>query len=268
MFRTALALLLLAEANNVVDAERYNMHLFGEASPYIDTGSGSGNKIRFLQSSEVNTPDLLAPEDICTVNPPYFQCADTVRIDADDLTFADVTVSFSCFLDAQTGFDYRRSRDCQCTATIVPSETDRLTKTCPCSICPQGFGDSPIAIDCTKYDEDPDETGIDPFVIDKCSSLDCGFACNGTCAFDCQEAGEECRFCANNTEPTSAPTGSCVTEACIAECDQDGDGDCDVTDNQIAAAAANSKNNSSAFLHSHGTTTLLMLLAGAAWMAL
>jgi hypothetical protein len=250
MFRNALALLLLAEAN-VVTGQQYNFHL-SEAAPYVETGNG---EIRFLQTgtstTNVNTPDLTAATDICTIVSPNFICEETIRIDADDLSFSDVKLTFGCKLDSGFAFDYRRSNGCVCQATITHSDTTRPSKVCPCSICPAGFGESPLAIDCTEFDEDPE---TDPFIIDRCSSLDCGFACNGTCAFDCEESGEECEFCAEGNEPTSAPTGTSLSG------------------NNPTNGGSNGNNptngGSSAFLHSHGSKTLPILLAGAAWMAL
>jgi hypothetical protein len=245
MFRTALALLLLAQAN-VVTGQKYNFHLF-EDVPYVETGNG---EMRFLQSTtNVNTPDLTAATDICTIQSPNYVCQDTIRIDADDLSFTDVTLTFGCTLDSGFGFDYRRSSGCVCQAEIVHSDTSRPSKICPCSICPIGFGDSPIAIDCTQFDDDAENPDTDPFIIDRCSSLDCGFGCNGTCSFDCVESGPECEFCSNANDPTSSPTGTALLGS-------------------YGGGGGGGNGGSSAFLHSHGSTTLVILLAGAAWMAL
>jgi hypothetical protein len=236
MFRNALTLLLLAEAG-VVTSQQYNFHLFDEV-PYVETGNG---EMRFLQSTtNVNTPDLTASTDICSVQAPNFICVDTIRIDADDLSFTDVKLTFGCRLDSGNAFDYRGGTNCACQAEVTHSDSTRPSKTCPCSLCPAGFGDSPIAIDCTKYDND---TAIDPFIIDRCSSLDCGFGCNGTCAFDCEESGPECEFCANANTPTASPTGT-------------------------ALGGGNNNGGSAAFLPAPVATVLPILVAGAVWMAL
>jgi hypothetical protein len=236
MYRNALTLLLLAEAG-VVTSQQYNFHLFDEV-PYVETGNG---QMRFLQSTtNVNTPDLTAATDICSVQAPNFICEDTIRIDADDLSFTDVKLTFGCRLDSGIAFDYRSGQNCACSAEVTHSDSTRPSKTCPCSICPANFGDSPIAIDCTKYDND---TVIDPFIIDKCSSLDCGFGCNGTCSFDCENSGPECEFCSDANSPTASPTGEGL-----------GGGD--------------GKGGSSAFLPARVATVLPILVAGAVWMAL
>jgi hypothetical protein len=140
MIRTALALLLLAGAN-VVTGQNYNFNV---------------------------------ATDTCQIQGPNFVCQDTIRIEAEDSSFSDVTLTIGCILDSSFSFDIRRSQGCVCEATIVPSDTTRPSKVCPCSICPAGFGDSPIAIDCTEFDEDP---VIDPFIVGQCSSLDCDYTC-------------------------------------------------------------------------------------------
>lgn len=233
-----------------VNGQKYNVHLFANA-PYVETGNG---QMRFLQTSVSNTPDLQAAEDICNIQPPRFVCEDTVRLEADDLSFADITISFSCLLDSFSAFDYRRSQGCGCVADIVSSDPNKPIKTCPCSICPAGFGDSPIAIDCTKYEDNED--GIDPFLINTCSSLDCGFNCNGTCAFDCVNSGPECEFCGNANQPTSAPTG----QALNGQFGGNGNGN--------GSGGSGGGGTSSGMLHSYGPATAAMVLLGASWTAL
>jgi len=198
MFCTAITLLLLTELSvSPVNGQKYNAHL-SENNPYVETGNG---QMRFIQTSVVgNTLDLLAAEDICRIQPPRFVCEDTARLESEDSTFSNITIGFSCLLNSFNVFlDYRRSQGCGCVAYLVPSDPNKLTKTCPCSVCPAGFGNSPISIDCTQF-EDTDD-GINPFLIDTCGLLDCGFNCNGTCAFDCALRDPNVSYVAQSTNP-------------------------------------------------------------------
>jgi hypothetical protein len=260
MFRNALVLLLLAAEAALVTSQQYNFHLFDKV-PYVEMGNG---EMRFLQSTtNVNTPDLAAANDICSVQAPNFICEDTIRIDADDLSFTDVKLTFGCQLDSGAAFDYRRGQNCACQADITHSDTDRPSKSCPCSICPAGFGESPIAIDCTKYDND---TVIDPFIIYRCSSLDCGFGCNGTCAFNCEDSGPECEFCANANTPTASPTGTSINGGTRTTKAPSRAPTTEVPTNIPSVLPTGG--GSSAFLHAPVATVLPILVAGAAWMAL
>ena len=110
----------------------------------------------------------------------------------------DLRIQVDCPLDSQVAFDFRRASGCQCGAAV--KHWDGKEKYCPCIVCPLGFGNSPISIDCSMRE--------DPFIVANCSYLDCGFGCNGTCEFNCRNSGPSCPYCANNPNaPTPAPTG-------------------------------------------------------------
>jgi hypothetical protein len=63
--------------------------------------------------------------------------------------FMDLNITIECYLDTTTGFDFRRASGCTCTTLLTPSNASRLPKTCPCYVCPIGFGSSSVSIDCS-----------------------------------------------------------------------------------------------------------------------
>jgi len=173
-----------------------NNNMFG-GRPYIENEHGH----RLMQWAGENRPDLNATDDVCRVAGSRFECYVGTRISSEDESYSDLQITINCQLDSQTAFDYRRSQSCTCTSKTIPSDPDKPEKTCPCTVCPLGFGRNPINIDCSQNEEDP-------FIINTCSSLDCDFACNGTCRYDCFNSGPECPFCSNNPlAPTPSPTG-------------------------------------------------------------
>ena len=161
---------------------------------------------RFLQGVEQagpplevgNRPDINQTINKCNAVGSRMACNVETRVTSRDLSFTDLKVTVNCALDSQVAFDFRRAQSCTCGAEAIPSNGTR--KNCPCVVCPDGFGNSPFAIDCRGNEEDP-------FVIGTCTSLDCSFACNGTCSYDCDFAGPECPFCAPaELPPTNHPT--------------------------------------------------------------
>uniref|UniRef100_A0A7S2YDH6 GPI anchored protein n=1 Tax=Entomoneis paludosa TaxID=265537 RepID=A0A7S2YDH6_9STRA len=199
MLRT-LSVLVISAA--VASAEFYQFHnAFGEGEKRVDTfDKRGGSKLpeRKLQLDVGTLSSINATTDTCTGNGAELECYIDTVISADDGTSAQVEVQVTCNLESQTAFDFRRATGCSCGARVT--HTNGNQKNCPCIVCPFGFGNAPISIDCTE-DEDP-------FIISTCSYLDCGFACNGTCEFSCKNSGPSCSFCANNPNaPTLAPTG-------------------------------------------------------------
>jgi hypothetical protein len=178
---------------------------------------------RLLQTSTGNTADLNASQDVCTFG-TRTRCAFSNQISATGFggegqgSYTNVSFVLDCEFDSQIAGDFRRLQGCECVVTVTPSNTSRPPKVCLCDICPPGFGDQSIAMDCSGYDgnQTQDEMFVngtltqdfDPFIIDQCSSLDCGFGCNGSCRFDCENAGPSCAFCAGANQPTFAPTGA------------------------------------------------------------
>ena len=67
-------------------------------------------------------------------------------------------------------------------------------------------------VNITTSDANTTEVAVDPFIFATCSSIDCSFACNGTCSSNCNDpSGNVCSFCETYTgsgATTSAPTGS------------------------------------------------------------
>jgi hypothetical protein len=190
---------------------------------------------RLLQTSTGNTADLNATSDVCsygarltcgfqtTYTSTGMGSANGTTGDGSGGSYSNVSFNFNCDFDSQIAGDFRVAQNCACGVSVSPSDPKIMPKTCACSICPKGFGPASIAIDCTAYDGNMTEdqafidkyfggspqltADMDPFIVDTCSSFDCGFACNGTCKYSCEDSPSECEFCANANPPTPAPTG-------------------------------------------------------------
>ena len=75
-----------------------------------------------------------------------------------------VDVALDCASPSST-FTFRQVADgCVCSAAV----TSDPTIACSCAVCPQGFGENGIFVDCK-----------DDILIDTCSSVDCDYTCNG-----------------------------------------------------------------------------------------
>jgi hypothetical protein len=197
---------------------------------------------RDLQTSGENLGDIIGDKDACTTYGGLeFGCGLYQRVGSGS-NFVDINITIVCEL-GEYQFDFRRVSGCGCVALMTPSNASRVTKTCPCTVCPRGFGSSSVAIDCTNYEvvteasmeptmvptslaEAPSAmpsmavsaqgssdspsmvpamNDYDPFIFDTCSSIDCAANCNGTCALGCGlGAGPTCQFCFT---PTLEPTG-------------------------------------------------------------
>jgi hypothetical protein len=98
---------------------------------------------------EQTLPDLGAPTQACdTVGGTRFFC-DVYQKVGFEQDFMDLNITIECYLDTTTGFDFRRASGCTCTTLLTPSNASRLPKTCPCYVCPMGFGSSSVSIDCS-----------------------------------------------------------------------------------------------------------------------
>eukprot|EP00977_Amphora_coffeiformis_P024033 scaffold14974_cov195-Amphora_coffeaeformis.AAC.40 len=149
-----------------------------------------------MQLETGNLASINQTSNICTTTINEVICNVASLVSATDETAVNLAMTVRCDFDSQIAFDFRRASNCGCGVAATDAATG-LPKNCQCQVCPFGFGDNPISIECA-----------DDFIIGECTSLDCGFACNGTCAFDCEQSGPECSFCEGNVfAPTVAPTG-------------------------------------------------------------
>lgn len=207
-FTLLVALSIVSSTRLGVSAERYLIgDLFGDM-PYIENEQGH----RFLQLAGGRRPDVNASDTTCQITGgDDFTCYLATQISADSGEAVEVDFSIKCELDKVTGFDFRRSRSCACYAFL--KHNDGREKACTCSACPIGFGRSPISIDCESAPLLEGQADADANVIDSCTSIDCDFACNGTCAFDCTQSGPDCQFCAPPEEggTTGGTGGSAAT---------------------------------------------------------
>ena len=214
MIKSVVAALLLSSFTNVASAERFvlhNLYQNGEL-PYFENEHGhrfmtrqAGAGPRFLQNDagasqggliETGTRlDINQTANTCQTTAFEITCNVASVVSAADNTFSDLSITGKCQLESQNAFDFRFAKNCAC--GVAATDAQGNPKNCFCTVCPAGFGENPISIECQ-----------DDFIIGECSSLDCDFACNGTCSFDCENSGPDCKFCENNPfAPTVAPTG-------------------------------------------------------------
>ena len=130
----------------------------------------------------------------------------------DDPTTSDslirIQTNVNCPLNSGTLFDFQAAEEapdlCSCFALVTTP--DGMAKPCTCSVCPTGFGKSPVSFDCDFKGRPNDAT---PFVYDKCKSLDCALTCNGKCVGGCEEAPKECMKpmgCVPTPAPSTTPS--------------------------------------------------------------
>ena len=157
-----------------------------KSAPELPSSAPSDSPSNLLL--DVGTLDSLnATTDTCKVVGAGIRCdIQTVVKGGGDKV--DLRIQVDCPLDSQIAFDFRRASGCQCGAAVKHS--DGKETFCPCIVCPLGFGNSPISIDCSMKE--------DPFIVASCSNLDCGFGCNGTCEFNCRNSGQSCPYCEDN----------------------------------------------------------------------
>lgn len=187
------AALFLACSTSLVTAEMFYLNnLFHDGHvPYFQNELGH----RFMQLETGNRADINQTANTCSVTAFELTCNVASVVTATDETASNMDMTVICELDSQVQADFRYAKNCRC--GIAVTDSDGNPKTCGCVVCPAGFGPSPVSIECE-----------DDFVIGECSSLDCDFACNGTCSFDCANSGPDCKFCEDDVfAPTRAPTG-------------------------------------------------------------
>ena len=180
----------------IANAERYTINnLFGNDgnAPYVEGEQGQ----RMLQLDIGRPDDINATKEVCVVSTTDVRCDLETAVLASDNTRNTIKMLVTCDLESQNQAEFREAKNCACGSEIIRQDGSSIF--CPCTVCPAGWGPTPVSIDCA----DQGET-----VIGTCTSLDCDFACNGTCAFDCANAGPDCKFCATGVgAPTAAPTG-------------------------------------------------------------
>eukprot|EP00977_Amphora_coffeiformis_P029569 scaffold41550_cov191-Amphora_coffeaeformis.AAC.1 len=109
-------------------------------------------------------------------------------------TFSEVNATVDCVASSNTQ-PIRELTDCECSAVV--KDALGVVNNCTCGVCAQGFGDSSIYFDCQNDS-----------LIENCTSVDCGYTCNGPCVGDCERSTEECPLCSgasNETIPDEEP---------------------------------------------------------------
>lgn len=219
----ATCLLLLVGASS---AQQYSFDFSNAKHPAVSK-EGASLFARNLQSGEPCNAE--GSQIVCSYN---FTAGN-------DVNETLITFVARCPLDSRYGFNFQRANGCVCQALVASPHSD--PKICPCTVCQEGFGDVPVQVDCTnpepvasseeESEEESDgtegsvtirddsrkladgnngtDTGLDPFIFDTCTSVDCSGDCNGTCSLSCEDSGSACDFCANNEDnmPTISPVG-------------------------------------------------------------
>ena len=100
---------------------------------------------------------------------------------------------------------------------------------CSCTMCPYGYGDHPIILDCSA-----NANGATTPFLDDCTSLDCNYGCNGECGLTCANAGPKCCLCRddcgddeddnNGNNGANTPTQSPATNGNPPSNNNDGNG--------------------------------------------
>jgi hypothetical protein len=215
----------------------------------LEWGPQVGNSFPF-SSIETNSGRSLQTKDsLCAAKEKRFICTTESVIEekaadgASNKSYTLLTIQTECDFALENQFNFRKATNCICEANVhrvLQDGTSPPDKVCPCAVCAEGFGDAPVAIDCTEWEAyssnstngttttGDDDAGnsttvdagnsttavqsaeqIDSLVSSQCSSLDCGLSCNGTCRLDCANSDSSCKFCQNN--PANLPNGTAVT---------------------------------------------------------
>jgi hypothetical protein len=187
-------------------AEQYSLDI-----PNVNTGNAvfAGGRVPVWSTRSLQLEDPCYFEGDKSDEGTYLVCNDAFEVgDATNLT--TITFQARCDIDQidpSIEFDYRRASGCVCQASV--SKPNLEPKTCACTICQAGFGNTPINVNCSAT-TDIDETA-DHYIYSTCTSVDCSGACNGSCNLSCDESGSSCPFCAATNMPTGAPAVSALT---------------------------------------------------------
>jgi hypothetical protein len=179
-------------------------------------------------------------DPFCSAVEQRFKCTTqtTIQENADDgisnSSYTELTIETECDFAMENQFNFRKASNCECEAhvhRVLPDGSSPPDKYCPCAVCAEGFGDAPVAIDCSAWEymnltdtsniTNTDGTNgtdtvqqsaeqVDSLIVSQCSSLDCGLSCNGTCRLDCANSDSSCKFCSNNPEnlPNASDTSN------------------------------------------------------------
>jgi hypothetical protein len=121
-----------------------------------------------------------------------------------DQSYTVIKTQVDCEFDSSVVVDFKNAKGCTCTTNIFKNGATEPSSSCLCQLCPAGFGNNPVNIDC-----DYEGQTNDPVILGTCTSFDCNFACNGTCAYGCDNPPPECaEMCTGTGSPTPAPTGA------------------------------------------------------------
>jgi hypothetical protein len=201
MIRITSLALVLSVLVSVSSGEKYTYNFDNPANRYVENGAGD----RFLQTG--TSP--------CEVSGSRFICNIVTTVSASDGQASTINANLNCEFDSQIVADFRRAQGCQCSAQVV--DANGGIKPCACTLCPSGYGNSPVSVDC---DYDTREEEVDPYVVNTCTSFDCSSRCNGTCSFGCQEPVlPECFQLCGTPEPSGAPVGAPTTSGAMVPAD-------------------------------------------------
>jgi len=143
--------------------------------------------------------DFTSPNITCESTETDLICNITTRITAPNETFSDLEIEVQCDVKSPADdHDFRSASNCMCDVNI----TDHLgiQKNCACSVCPSGFGPSPVIVEC-----------LGDYVVAECSRIDCNSKCDGDCISDCEASGSECSLCMEEPTLTQTPTSAPIT---------------------------------------------------------
>jgi hypothetical protein len=88
-------------------------------------------------------------QDKCNYEGPYLVCKDGFEV-GNEKNLTIVTFEVRCDIDTTNAFDFRKAPGCMCQAVVSNPLSEGGPKTCPCTICQAGFGDTPINVDCSS----------------------------------------------------------------------------------------------------------------------
>jgi hypothetical protein len=122
------------------------------AEQYSFDFSNAKSPVLAQQGVPLLTRMLIDPaEDPCYYEGPYLVCNYGFEV-GNEVNLTTVTFQARCDIDPTVAFDYRKASGCICQAIVTNplSPGGGGAKTCPCTICQAGFGDTPINVDCSS----------------------------------------------------------------------------------------------------------------------
>jgi hypothetical protein len=137
--KTATFLLLFSFAY----AEQYSFDLSDFANPTISQPGKDMQPFRHRLLQDAN----------CSFEGDRLVCDHAFEVEGSDGAKFIIQFTATCDADSQVKFNYQRAANCQCGA-MVSSLDGTPPKYCPCTVCQAGFGDVPVNVDCTQYEDD------------------------------------------------------------------------------------------------------------------